>query len=797
MNRALADYLEVWGTEENVVVFRDGSLGMGLDLTPVDVSCSSNHAINELTERISIFLNSLPVGLDVQFVQDIEAGNEQVIASHESLGEKNRSALAAKLCQARVERLRALDSQGKIPKHSLKLFLRRPLSAKLVETPRLFGRKKDFEEISTQRLKTEIAAFERVGADIVSSLRSIGTEAKRLSNDEIASLIYEQWNPKRTLPLKSYDPDDMRSSLLFTDVGIYERGFSLADSHHRVLSLKILPERTFASMAAALRSLPFGSRLFLTFNVPDQQRELERLQTQRRIAFSMVSGKRQGVSDIESQAKLQDLETLIEEMVAAGEKVFRVSLNILLRSDDSDELNEMVSKSLQVIRELGGADAMEESLASFDVFSQLALPNARCNERTKYLKTSNLADFLPVYGPWSGHEVPRVLLRSRFGSLTKFDPFSPNMTNANQLIAGSSGSGKSYLANAILTSTAGENQTFIVDIGGSYKKMTDNLDGQYIPLGVDSGLSLNPFDLGPGESKPSNHKVKFLLGLVELMTKEDEAAGLGRLERAEIESAIETVYAESKRPCLSDLRKILLEHTDPAIKRYGRILTPWCGTTGFGSFVDQPTNIELKRSIVCFDLKGMESYPDLQAVVLFIITDFVWREVQRDRSRMKFLVFDECWKLLENESGATFIAEVFRTFRKYRASAIAISQNIDDFAKSKVANAILSNSSVKWILKQKGADFERLKSVLALNDNEVSLISSLTQERGFYSEAFLMVEDRRCVVAIESTPLEYWLATTDPRDLAQIEHLQKSKPHMSNLDVLNELAKQYPRGYVA
>lgn len=99
--------------------------------------------------------------------------------------------------------------------------------------------------------------------------------------------------------------------------------------------------------------------------------------------------------------------------------------------------------------------------------------------------------------------------------------------------------------------------------------------------------------------------------------------------------------------------------------------------------MDRSSNINLNRDLVCFDLKGLESYPDLQSVTLLIITDLVWRVVQQDRGVMKFLVFDECWKLLESESGSIFIAEVFRTFRKYFASCIAISQNIDDFAKVK------------------------------------------------------------------------------------------------------------------
>lgn len=90
-----------------------------------------------------------------------------------------------------------------------------------------------------------------------------------------------------------------------------------------------------------------------------------------------------------------------------------------------------------------------------------------------------------------------------------------------------------------------------------------------------------------------------------------------------------------------------------------------------------------------------------------------------------------------------------------------------------------------------------MREVLSLNPNEVELISSLHQERGSYSEAFLMAEDARAVVAIESTPLEYWLATTDGRDLGKIEEYKKNLNGQSQLEILKKLAADYPRGVAA
>lgn len=797
MSAKLADYLQVWGLEGNHIIFSDGSFGLGISIRPIDSSCWSVDQANEYSQKLIHFLNGLRSEIDIQFISDIKSGNAETINRHEQ-SNISESEVVTELTKARASKLYELDQQGLLPKHTAIIFLRRNAGGSLLKKPNFLSRKKNFQMIAESKLKSELALSERILADVTSGLISLGLEPDTLKAEEILKIMYEQWNPGRKIDLGSVNPDSLRSGLLFTDVGIDQKGFTMSDYQYRVISLKNLPDQTFGVMANKLRELPFDTRMSLTIYVPNQQTELDSLKTQRRFAFSMASGKKTGVADLESAAKFRDLETLVEQMVSEGEKVFHMSLQVLVRSKDSHDLESKVSEVLTKIREMGGAEAMEETIAAFDIFSESAVPNARSRERIKIMKTSNLCDLLPVYGPWGGHKDPKILLRSRLGSLVSFNPFTSELTNSNQIVSGGSGSGKSYMTNILMMQMLKENpKIFIVDIGGSYKKICENFNGQYIQLGVDTDLSMNPFDLAAGEVKPSSQKVKFILSLVEIMTKENEKLHLGKLEKSEIESAIEKVYDISKAPRLSDLRNLLLDHEDLTIQKIGKILTSWCGNSPYGKFVDRPTTLELKRSVVCFDLKGMESFPDLQSVCLFIITDFVWREIQAERGRMKFLILDECWKLMENDSASNFIAEVFRTFRKYMASAIAISQNIDDFARSKIANAILPNSSIKWVLKQKGADKERLREVLGLNPNEVELISSLRQERGYYSEAFLMAEDARAVVVIESTPLEYWLATTDGRDLGKIEDYKKKFINYSNLDILKKLAVDFPGGVAA
>lgn len=793
MSVALADKLQIWGFVEDVVVFGDASLGFGLAVQAMDVSCADEQRVDAIAQSLIGFLNGLPPNLDIQFLQEIGVGNDGLLNAFEKLGQNGSNVEVAALHQARVARLKEEDAQGLLPAYRLRVFVRRPAAGTL-RKPSILQSPPTFEPLSEQFLSREVQALSNMRDEIARGLNAIGLIAKSISQRELADLAYWQWNPSRPIALSEYSDEDVRSSLLFSDVLPSTTGFEIGGVQHRIVSLKLLPDQTFSAMASVLNELPFDSRAFVSIHVPDQQKELESLQTQRRLAFSMARGKTSGVSDIESEAKFQDLESLINEMVAQGEKVFHMSLNVLLKSTDEQELHDQISQTLHVIREMSGAEAMEESLAAFEIFSELSIPNARSKERAKKIKSSNLADILPVYAPWKGHETPRMLLKSTSGNLVSFDPFSSSLSNYNQIVTGGSGSGKSFLTNLLLLQLMKENpKLFIVDIGGSYRKLCDSLSGQYIPFDLSSGLSLNPFDLPSGENCPSSQKLKFLVGLVELMTREEGAVGIGKLERFEIEEAIQRLYETGETLTLSHLRDALLKHPDRLIQRIGKILGSWCGETPYGRIVDRPTSVRLDRSLVSFDLKGLESYPDLQAVALYLVTDSVWREIQSDRERMKVLVFDECWKLLESPVGASFIGEVFRTFRKYFASAIAISQNIDDFSKSRVASAVLPNTSIKWVLMQKGADHERLKEVLHLNDREVSLISRLSQERGVYSQAFLMAEDSHCVVSIEPTPLEYWMATTDPRDLALIQR----RGAAGDFNALKAISEEFPKGVAA
>ncbi|MBL7555113.1 MAG: ATP-binding protein [Bdellovibrionaceae bacterium] len=800
MNNKLVDRLQVWGFEDHFFIFKDASLGVCLKLNPIDISCKDDESINDLHQSVTDLLNGLGSDLSLQFMQEIVKADSEKILAHQKLQQNTAPDLVKEMVSQRVSAFTEKAEKGEISEQNNYLFIRKLISTqKQKKSVFNFFKNKKEESISPETIQKEKIKFSQVVENLRRSMDNVGLKTEPLEPQKSYELLFDQWNPDYPVDPPSLTAvEDIRDQTILTDVVIEKVGFVLGDYHHRVISLKLMPDQTFASMSEKLCELPFNSRLFLTIKTLDQNKEVKTLQVQRKISHSLVHGQKAGVADLEAQAKLRDLEGIINSTISGSEKIFDVGLNIILRGNDENKLETQVADVLAKIRELSGAEAMQETMAAFEIFSEVAMPNCSAKERTRRVNTSNLVNLLPIYGLWRGHDDPRVLVRNRGGGIMSFDPFAAQNGNFNQIISGSSGSGKSFLVNLLINQFLKEKpRVFILDIGGSYKKSCDNLNGQYVELGTGSHVSINPFDMAGLSSELKDQKIKFLVALVEMMTKEDTVKSLGRLERSELETAIQKTYECHEQPTLSNLREILLRHDDPAMVRLGKILTSWCGDSPYGKFVDHKTTLSLDRDVVCFDLKGLEQFPDLQSICLFLITDLVWREVQKDRITFKFCVMDECWKLLENEQGSQFIAEIFRTFRKYRASAVAISQTMDDFAKSKIASAIIPNSSIKWILKQNGASVKNLTETLQLNPREIDLIRGLKSVRGEYSESFLMSENDRQVVVIESTPFEYWLGTTDPQDLMQIEEIKKTQPNLHGMEVLKALAKKYPKGFAA
>jgi conjugal transfer ATP-binding protein TraC len=329
-----------------------------------------------------------------------------------------------------------------------------------------------------------------------------------------------------------------------------------------------------------------------------------------------------------------------------------------------------------------------------------------------------------------------------------------------------------------------------IDNGASSKGLVDALGGQFIDLNLESGLVLNAFQLNANEKRVSPTKKKLLLGVIESICKEDDSKGLPKREKALLEQAIATTYENCKEtsPTMSDLRRTLENHRLPEMRKYADILYSWTGSTAYGRLLDGETNIELSKPLVSIEVKGLDVYPDLQRVLLLILTEYIMNEASQNPSQRYLLIVDEIWKVLQSDSASQFIIECYRTMRKFYGGIWGISQSIKDFMfDPEIAAAIMQNTPNRIILKQRGVDWEEFQNILSLNEAETEAVKSLRSEKGKFSEHLFIQDENKAILKIEPDPLSYWICTTDPKDKATINEFKDKYPELSYLEVLEKI----------
>ena len=822
---SLAEELPYWEFLEEPfshLCLIDGSMVTGLSVSLADIECREDGEINHLTEGLRSLLNSLPEGLTIQFHYQVSSDFKELISKHEGLpGEfKCTHPLIAELAQERIDRLKSDMEIKRLFKPELKVYMR--LKPKELSKRRWFQKQEHFVRVAALDYSEALEELCQAKDGFASALIGLGFEVGEISKDEMASVVYRFFNPKRSMDeptpkLQStgdsgFDPVDVknaewlayqspRGQLLFGDLILGAEQFVLDGYATQVITLKTLPETTFAGQLSSFLKLNCHYELLLSFHVPPQSGEMAKLHQRRRMAHSLATTQGGKASDLESESKLSSAEELIRELLSSGQHIFATQMTIILRAPNHPlghrQLSRDVREVLSQIRSLGGAEGLQESVGAWKVLKG-NLPAAPLSlERARKMKTNNLADFLPLYGPRLGDPTPAVVLKNRSQGLVAYDPFGSELPNYNCLVTGASGSGKSFLNNCLLLQELSRGlRVFVIDIGASYKKLTEAINGEYLEISLSDSLRLNPFHINDPYLEPSSHKIKSILAVLESMVSEDDQTKLSRLDRSLLEKAVIELYqkkrAKGKVPTLSDLVTELKTMNEPSMIVLSKLLYSWTGDRPYGKLLDGEGSLDTKAQITTFDLKGLSSYPDLQRVMILILTDFILSELETDPSTRKRIILDEAWELLKTPASANFMEYCARTLRKTGSGITFITQGVDEIVSSPIGSALLNNTATKYILLQRG-DTATLQNALKLNTKEVQLIDSLSQCKGQYSEAFMSQGHASGVIRVCPTPLEYWLATSDSRDNLHLSELRALGHSLE--EALRLAAKSYPEGF--
>lgn len=162
--------------------------------------------------------------------------------------------------------------------------------------------------------------------------------------------------------------------------------------------------------------------------------------------------------------------------------------------------------------------------------------------------------------------------------------------------------------------------------------------------------------------------------------------------------------------------------------------------------------------LICYEVDQIKDNADLFPLwILSIIHSF--EEKMRTLDCPKVIVIEEAWSAIAKPTMANFIVWLWRTARKFKTSAIVVTQSVSDLTGSEIVkDAIIENSSTKILLdqSQKVNKFAESAEALALSPMDVSMVLSVNRSLDpeyRYKEGFFAIGSNYSnVFAIEVSP---------------------------------------------
>src|SRR3989344_740231 len=405
--------------------------------------------------------------------------------------------------------------------------------------------------------------------------------------------------------------------------------------------------------------------------------QLARLESQ-----AMEEASKGKVRDPVLDTAMADIEALRDKLQQGTDRFFEVGVYLTIYADDLKKLAESENKikgilDSQLVFSKPAIFRMGEGLSS-----TVPLDDDKLNVHTS-LNTEPLSSFFPfVSFELSSNSGVLYGVNTHNNSLVLFDRFT--LENANEVIFGKSGSGKSYgIKLEILRSLIFVVQTIIIDPEDEYKYLAETVGGSVIKISINSDNHVNPFDLPAPKEDESfldvfrSHVVN-LTGLLRLILGDLTPEESSVLDDAIMQTYAlkditpESDYTKGEPPLMIDLQNILeglagAESMALRLKKYTH------GT--FAGFLNQPTNVNLSSQIVVFSIKEMEE--ELRPIAMYLVLNYIWVTIRRGRKK-RMLMVDEAWLLLKYPLGAEFLSNIAKRARKYYAGLTTISQDIPD-----------------------------------------------------------------------------------------------------------------------
>jgi len=486
------------------------------------------------------------------------------------------------------------------------------------------------------------------------------------------------------------------------------------------------------------------------------------------------------IIDPSTQAKLEDARALQEQLVKGVERFFQFALYITISASSLEELNHL---SKQVESSLGALLIISKH-ATLQIEEGFKSTLPLCVDKlmiTRNMDTTSLASTFPfTSSELTANEGIMYGINEHNGSLIIFDRFT--LENANAVIFGKSGSGKSYLVKLeALRSLMFGTEILIIDPEAEYRTLCQAIGGEYIEFGFNCPAKINPFDLSQVYEEGQNElglKILSLHSLFKVIMGQLSASEEAILDRALVLTykmkgiTPEPATQKNEPPLMEDLYKALIGMEDPEAKGLADRIEKFVKGSFVGIF-DQRSNINIKNPFTVFSLRGLEEA--LRPIAMFIILDFIWTRVRKEMKR-RLLIVDEAWYFMKYPDSATFLYSIAKRARKYYLGLTTTTQDVEDFLGSDYGKAIVTNSSIQILMKQSPAAIDKVAQIFYLSEGEKHLLLAANVGEGlFFAGA------NHVAMQVLASPEEHRLITTKPEEVLRIEEEEKTAKNQNEI----------------
>ena len=487
----------------------------------------------------------------------------------------------------------------------------------------------------------------------------------------------------------------------------------------------------------------------------------------------------------------ESLEAFIQMIAATQAKIFDFQLHVMITADSEEEL---INKKMQLKNYL---EAMQMRAVPLRFEQEKVLksilpifPNQDIEDRIGTpIPSPTIAAMYPfIFDSIKDPGLSTLLGVDFSGGVILFNQFlyqvqkEHNRNNANLIILGTSGSGKSTAAKIMLRSHFRNNYKVIaIDPEGELEEMARLYNGDFIDLGRGGEFGMiNPLEIVLDADDEelqagASHSVltSTLLSLKAFLRYYDpEIPGdvlnlfsevvQDTYRRFGIDFNSDfTKFTSNDYPTFKDVyltirgrlnampektrERDIMEYLEMKIRPIVRELR---------FYFDGHTTIQPHSDFVVFNIRElMNTDTNIRNALFFNILKYAWG-MTLDKSVNTVLCVDEAHVLLSgnNEMGAEFLAQIQRRARKYNTGTIIITQQPSDFSDQRVivhGKAIFDNASYYLVMGLKKQEVEDLSKLIDLNDNEMESIKRYNQ-----GEALFVCGSRRMRINIIASDQE-------------------------------------------